>query len=237
MVYSCCGLFCSAPLSALPWHEAASTAGATHTPAPPPTCPADCYRAERLDPGYARLYHRRADVYWALGCWDSAAQVGAGSEALAKGGALRKGQRARRRAGAAPCARWPPSIQTSHCCLLSPLSQDLARLVELGAGQDAAARLAEAQRRAASGEPANHYAVLGVKPSAVPGEMRAAYKQLALAHHPDRAARAGAGRLTHEAAHTIFKLLAHSWSVLGDAEARRHHDIAALRHKYRRYAF
>ena len=37
---------------------------------------ADCYRAEALDASYARLYHRRADAFWALGAYDAAAQVG-----------------------------------------------------------------------------------------------------------------------------------------------------------------
>ena len=43
-----------------------------------------------------------------------------------------------------------------------------------------AARLGDAQRRAAAQQPVNHYAVLGVKPAATPGEIKAAYKRLAL---------------------------------------------------------
>ncbi len=37
---------------------------------------ADCFRAEALEPSYSRIYHRRADAYWAIGAWDAAAQVG-----------------------------------------------------------------------------------------------------------------------------------------------------------------
>lgn len=37
---------------------------------------ADCFRAEERDPSYARLYHRRADAYCALGAYDTAEQVG-----------------------------------------------------------------------------------------------------------------------------------------------------------------
>lgn len=37
---------------------------------------ADCFRAEALMPSYSRIYHRRADAYWAIGAWDAAAQVG-----------------------------------------------------------------------------------------------------------------------------------------------------------------
>lgn len=95
-----------------------------------------------------------------------------------------------------------------------------------------ASRLADAQRRAAAAQPVDHYAVLGVKAAATPGEVKAAYRQLALAFHPDKAAAAGLGP---DAANAIFKLAAEAYRVLGDAEARRQHDIAALRHKYRRY--
>lgn len=103
-----------------------------------------------------------------------------------------------------------------------------------GGGPDVAARLADAQRRAAAGQPPNHYAVLGVKPAATPGEVRAAYRQLALRFHPDKVASAG-GALSAEAAAALFKLASEAHSVLGDAERRRQHDLAALRHKYRRY--
>lgn len=51
--------------------------------------------------------------------------------------------------------------------------------------------------------------------------------------HPDKAA--SAAGLGPEAAHAIFKLLSEAHRVLADAEARRHHDIAALRFKYRRF--
>ena len=36
---------------------------------------ADCYRGERVDPGHARVYHRRAEAHAALGAWEAAAQV------------------------------------------------------------------------------------------------------------------------------------------------------------------
>lgn len=112
--------------------------------------------------------------------------------------------------------------------------QDLAHLAKLGGGPDVAARLADTQRRARAQQPVNHYAVLGLAPAATPGEIKAAYRQLALRYHPDKAAGA-AGGLGADAAGAIFKLLAQAHSVLGDAEQRRHHDIVALRHKYRRF--
>lgn len=39
---------------------------------------ADCYCAAALDASYPRVYHRRADAYWALGAYEAAAQVGMG---------------------------------------------------------------------------------------------------------------------------------------------------------------
>jgi len=74
--------------------------------------------------------------------------------------------------------------------------------------------------------------VLGVKPAAAPGEIKAAYRQLARGLHPDKAQAAG---LSAESASAICKLLNEAHSTLGDAEQRRHHDIAALRHKYKRF--
>lgn len=109
--------------------------------------------------------------------------------------------------------------------------QDLAQLVRLGAGPDVAARLADARRRAAAQHPVNHYAVLGVKPAATPGEVRGAYRQLALRFHPDKAA----PELGAPAAEALFKLLSQAYGVLSDGEQRRLHDIAQLRHKYRRF--
>lgn len=70
----------------------------------------------------------------------------------------------------------PPCLPATH----SLPWQDLAHLLKLGAGQEVAARLGDAQRRAAAQQPVNHYAVLGVKPAATPGEIKAAYKRLAL---------------------------------------------------------
>lgn len=108
-----------------------------------------------------------------------------------------------------------------------------------GAGPDVAARLADARRRSQAQQPVNHYAVLGVPPAATPGEIRSAYRQLALKFHPDKAggsAAAGAGLgLGPDAADALFRLASEAHRVLADAEQRRYHDIAALRHKYRRF--
>lgn len=44
---------------------------------------ADCFRAAELDASYTRVYHRRADAYWALRAYDAAAQVGRGRGGVA----------------------------------------------------------------------------------------------------------------------------------------------------------
>lgn len=120
---------------------------------------------------------------------------------------------------------------------LPPLKQDLARLLQLGGGQDVAARLADAQRRGRAAHPPNHYAVLGVKPAATPAEVRGAYRALALQYHPDKAAQGGGagGGLAPEAAQALFRLASEAAQVLGDPEARRAYDLACLRLKYRRF--
>lgn len=50
-------------------------------------------------------------------------------------------------------------------------------------------------------------------------------RQLALKHHPDKAA--GPGQ--REAADKLFKLVSNAYSVLSDREQRRTYDLAVLR--------
>lgn len=61
----------------------------------------------------------------------------------------------------------------------------------------------------------DHYAVLGVAPTATTAEVRAAYKRKALALHPDRNA---------EADPTAFQAVANAYEVLGDTARRREYD-------------
>jgi curved DNA-binding protein CbpA len=65
--------------------------------------------------------------------------------------------------------------------------------------------------------PRDHYAVLGVPRTASHAEIRAAFRRLARAHHPD----ASGG---DPVAEREFKRVARAWAVLGDASRRRIYD-------------
>lgn len=61
----------------------------------------------------------------------------------------------------------------------------------------------------------DHYAILGVLRTASAAEIRRAYRQLALAHHPDRA---GVDSTA------VFQRIAEAYAILGDAVSRRRYD-------------
>ena len=65
--------------------------------------------------------------------------------------------------------------------------------------------------------PRDHYAVLGVAATASHAQIRAAFRRLARAHHPD----ANAGLTDDERS---FKSIARAWEVLGDPSRRRAYD-------------
>ena len=54
----------------------------------------------------------------------------------------------------------------------------------------------------------------------------------ALRFHPDKCS---IGALGSEAAGALLKLASEAYRVLGDAQQRRHYDMAALRAKYQRF--
>lgn len=64
-----------------------------------------------------------------------------------------------------------------------------------------------------------YYAILGVKESATPEEIRKAYRKLALHYHPDR----NRGDATAE---ERFKAISEAYAVLTDAEKRRLYDLS-----------
>lgn len=61
----------------------------------------------------------------------------------------------------------------------------------------------------------DHYAILGVLRTASAAEIRRAYRQLALAHHPDRA---GVDSTV------VFQRIAEAYAILGDAVSRARYD-------------
>jgi curved DNA-binding protein CbpA len=62
----------------------------------------------------------------------------------------------------------------------------------------------------------DYYAVLNVKPGARPGEIKRAYRELALLCHPDRAGEAGA---------EAFMLIRKAYETLSSQELRRVYDM------------
>jgi molecular chaperone DnaJ len=66
----------------------------------------------------------------------------------------------------------------------------------------------------------DHYTVLGIGPTVGAAEIRRAYRQLALRHHPDRAG---------VAATATFQRIVEAYRVLSDPAARARYDAAACR--------
>jgi curved DNA-binding protein CbpA len=64
--------------------------------------------------------------------------------------------------------------------------------------------------------PKNHYQVLGIPITSTAQEVRSAYRQLVLKHHPDRSSDPKSGE--------IFLAATEAYKVLGDAEARKRYD-------------
>lgn len=70
----------------------------------------------------------------------------------------------------------------------------------------------------------NFYERLNVPQNASPRQIRTAYKALALKWHPDRWAQASVQLRERETAEQVFKLLAESYEILSDPEARKEYD-------------
>jgi len=68
----------------------------------------------------------------------------------------------------------------------------------------------------------DHYAALGVPPTATDAEIRAAFRRLARTHHPD-------ANRDDPAAERRFKRIARAYEVVGDAARRRLYDDRARR--------
>ena len=67
--------------------------------------------------------------------------------------------------------------------------------------------------------PRDLYADLGVPPAASLDEIKAAYRRLAMAHHPDR-------NPNDAQAAARFRVVAEAYAILSDPERRRAYDVA-----------
>ncbi|KAK3275943.1 hypothetical protein CYMTET_15956, partial [Cymbomonas tetramitiformis] len=101
--------------------------------------------------------------------------------------------------------------------------------------REARAREAEARALATStpGPVVDYYKLFGVPWSATCGEIKKAYRQLALRHHPDKAAAVpGIGKAQRASmqaqAEQLFKLIGKASTVLGDGEQRAAYDRSVL---------
>lgn len=74
-------------------------------------------------------------------------------------------------------------------------------------------------------ETMNYYERLGVPRNATSQQIRSSYKALALKWHPDKWATVTVSLEERETAEGVFKLLAESYEVLSNAEARRAYDV------------
>nr|XP_010924182.2 dnaJ homolog subfamily B member 6 isoform X1 [Elaeis guineensis] len=72
-----------------------------------------------------------------------------------------------------------------------------------------------------SGRPGSHYAVLGVRPDASAGEIRSAFRKLALIWHPDRR---GREPWLVEEANRRFQQIHEAYQVLSDQKRRTLYD-------------
>ena len=99
-------------------------------------------------------------------------------------------------------------------------------------GAECAAKLEEARRKARRGQSADHYAVLGVGKRASAAEVKQAYRQLALKHHPDKAPKPE----LRETAEALFKHVARAYAVLSDENERRKYDADVALAKFTRNA-
>ena len=80
------------------------------------------------------------------------------------------------------------------------------------------------------GASADHYAVLGLHAQATPAEVKTAYRQLALKHHPDKAPKPA----LRPVAESLFKHVAQAYATLSDAVQRRRYDSSLVAARFRR---
>ena len=98
-------------------------------------------------------------------------------------------------------------------------------------GSECTAKLHEARRKVKKGSSIDHYAVLGLGQAASQAEVKQAYRQLALKHHPDKAA---SKPELKDAAESLFKHVAQAYAVLSDVTQRKRYDASLVMARFKR---
>ena len=97
----------------------------------------------------------------------------------------------------------------------------------------ASANLASVSARAKNSRPVNWYKLLGIKSSASAADIKKAYRQLALVHHPDKAGRGGVGAAVAKAradmSSILFKLVGEAQRILTNPAERSKWESAQAR--------
>eukprot|EP00899_Mesostigma_viride_P028592 jgi/Mesvir1/8918/Mv14203-RA.1 len=84
-------------------------------------------------------------------------------------------------------------------------------------------KLGDARRHVRRNTPMDLYAVLCVQHNGTPADIKAAYRKLALRHHPDKAKEG-----EREGAELLFKHIGHAYTVLSDPEQRQKYNFKML---------
>eukprot|EP00238_Polyblepharides_amylifera_P000928 CAMPEP_0196570688 /NCGR_PEP_ID=MMETSP1081-20130531/851_1 /TAXON_ID=36882 /ORGANISM="Pyramimonas amylifera, Strain CCMP720" /LENGTH=257 /DNA_ID=CAMNT_0041887269 /DNA_START=95 /DNA_END=868 /DNA_ORIENTATION=- len=108
--------------------------------------------------------------------------------------------------------------------------KDLETLHSMG-NTEVAAKLADCRIKARRPPPMDHYAVMGVPNNSSSSEIKQAYRQLALRHHPDKAA-----DNMRSTAEIIFKYIQQAYAILSDGIQRKKYDASlhSARFRYQR---
>ena len=115
------------------------------------------------------------------------------------------------------------AIYPAPCWLsLSPLCEHKLQVFILPLARLSAPSVLPASERPMPPRPPDpdYYRVLGVKPSTSAAEIKKAYRKLAIKHHPDKQKPSKA-----EAATQKLARINEAYTVLGDADQRRMHDL------------
>ncbi|KAK3250797.1 hypothetical protein CYMTET_39843 [Cymbomonas tetramitiformis] len=109
--------------------------------------------------------------------------------------------------------------------------KDLEKLQSLGC-TDVGSKLVDARAKGKRSSQIDHYGILGVANSCSAADIKGAYRQLALRHHPDKAANDNMRKV----AESVFKYVQQAYAILSDPPQRRKYDCSlhSMRYRYGR---